>query len=210
MNNVLERNNVKVIGQGDQTIVFAHGFGCDQNMWRFITSAFEDNYRLVLFDYVGSGNSDVTAYQSQKYSSLQGYVQDVIDIIEELSLTNILFVGHSISAMIGMEASIKHPEYFNRLIMIGPSPCYINDEDGYMGGFEKGDIMELLDMMEMNFAGWASYMAPIALDEIEHPKLTQELEKSFVSTNAVIAREFAEVTFFTDTRAKLSYVTVLL
>ncbi|WP_431028489.1 alpha/beta fold hydrolase [Lysinibacillus sp. LZ02] len=207
MNEVMKRNNVKIIGQGEQTIVFAHGFGCDQSMWRFIAPKFEENYRMIVFDYVGSGNSDVNAYCSEKYSTLQGYVQDVLDIIDELELENIIFIGHSISAMIGMKTSITRPEAFNQLIMIGPSPCYVNDTDGYFGGFEKSDILELLDMMEMNFTGWASYMAPIVMDT-EHPVLTQEIETSFASGHPYIARQFAEVTFFSDQRASLSQVTV--
>ena len=208
MNDVMNRNNIKIVGQGEQAIIFAHGFGCDQSMWRFIVPTFEESYRIILFDYVGSGNSNINAYCSDKYSTLQGYVQDVLDIIEELSLQNVIFIGHSISAMIGMLASIKRPNYFEKIIMIGPSPCYLNMEDGYFGGFEKSDILELLDMMEMNFNGWASYMAPLVTDHSEHPKLTKELEESFVSTNPLIARQFAEVTFFSDHRSNLSQATV--
>lgn len=200
MNNVIKRNNVKVMGDGEETIIFAHGFGCDQNMWQYIAPKFSEKYKVVLFDYVGSGNSDITAYETEKYSTLYGYVQDVLDIIEEMELKDVIFIGHSISSMIGMLAGIKHPDYFNKLIMIGPSPCYLNDKDGYVGGFDEGDIKELLTMMEMNFTGWASYMAPLAMDQSKDSKLTKELENSFVSTNPHIAREFAEVTFFSDYR----------
>ncbi len=207
MENIVVRNNVKVFGQGDQPIIFAHGFGCDQNMWRFITPAFMDKYQIILFDYVGSGNSDIGAYSSEKYQTLQGYVQDLLDIIETLSLQNSIFVGHSISAMIGLLASIQHPNYFKKLIMIGPSPCYLND-DGYRGGFERSDIAELLDMMEMNFAGWASYMAPIAMSNPEQPTLTQELKQTFIAADPIIAKEFAEVTFLSDHRSDLSKGTV--
>lgn len=207
MENIVVRNNVKVFGQGDQPIIFAHGFGCDQNMWRFITPAFMDKYQIILFDYVGSGNSDIGAYSSEKYQTLQGYVQDLLDIIETLSLQNSIFVGHSISAMIGLLASIQHPNYFKKLIMIGPSPCYLND-DGYQGGFERSDIAELLDMMEMNFAGWASYMAPIAMSNPEQPTLTQELKQTFIAADPIIAKEFAEVTFLSDHRSDLSKGTV--
>ncbi|WDU78366.1 alpha/beta fold hydrolase [Lysinibacillus sp. G01H] len=207
MENVVVRNNVTILGQGDQTLIFAHGFGCDQNMWRFITPAFMDKYQIILFDYVGSGNSDTNAYSSEKYQSLQGYVQDVLDIIETLSLQNSIFVGHSISAMIGLLASIQHPDYFKKLIMIGPSPCYLND-DGYRGGFERSDIAELLDMMEMNFTGWASYMAPIAMSNPEQPALTQELKQTFIAADPIIAKEFAEVTFLSDHRSELSKVSV--
>ena len=208
MTTIVERNNVNIIGQGDKTIVFAHGFGCDQSMWRYITPAFQQKYRLVLFDYVGSGNSDLKAYQSEKYKSLEGYAQDVLDIIESMELKNIIFIGHSISSMIGMLASIKCPEYFDKLIMIGPSSRYLNDEDGYIGGFEYSDIKELLAMMEMNFAGWASYLAPIVMNQPENPTLSKELERSFISGNPVFAREFAEVTFLSDYRNDLSKMTV--
>ena len=208
MNAIIERNNVKVIGQGERTIVFAHGFGCDQRMWSFITPSFQEKFRIVLFDYVGSGNSDLNAYQSEKYNTLQGYVQDVLDIIEAMELKDIIFIGHSISSMIGMLASIERPDYFDKLIMIGPSPCYLNDTNGYHGGFEKSDITELLDMMEMNFAGWASYLAPIAMNNPESPKLSQELEQTFNSADHRIAREFAEVTFFSDYRKDLAKATV--
>lgn len=208
MNAVVDRNNVKVIGQGEKTIVFAHGFGCDQSMWSYIAPAFEEKYRIILFDYVGSGNSDLSAYQSEKYKTLQGYVQDVLDIIESMNLKDIIFIGHSISSMIGMLASIERPDYFDQLIMIGPSSCYLNDTNGYHGGFEQSDIKELLDMMEMNFAGWASYLAPIAMNQPENPILSKDLERSFISGNPKIAREFAEVTFLSDHRGDLAKVTV--
>lgn len=208
MNAVVDRNNVKVIGRGEKTIVFAHGFGCDQNMWKYITPAFEEKFRIVLFDYIGSGNSDLSAYQSQKYKSLQGYVQDVLDIIESMGLKEIIFIGHSISSMIGMLASIEHPNYFDKLIMIGPSSCYLNDPNGYHGGFEQNDIKELLDMMEMNFSGWASYLAPIAMNQPENPTLSKDLERSFISGDPTIAREFAEVTFLSDHRGDLAKATI--
>lgn len=207
MENIVVRNNVTILGQGDQPLIFAHGFGCDQNMWRFITPAFMDKYQIILFDYVGSGNSDINAYSSEKYQSLQGYVQDLLDIIETLSLQKSIFVGHSISAMIGLLASIQHPDYFKKLIMIGPSPCYLND-DGYRGGFERSDIAELLEMMEMNFTGWASYMAPIAMSNPEQPALTQELKQTFIAADPIIAKEFAEVTFLSDHRSELPKVSI--
>ncbi len=151
--NVLARNNVKLVGQGQQPMVFAHGFGCDPNMWRFITSAFEAEYRLVLFDYVGSGQSDLSAYEPERYSHLQGYAQDLVEICDTLDLDEAIFVGHSVSSMIGLLAAIAAPERFERLIMVGPSPCCINDK-GYVGGFERQDIDQLLDIMEKNYLGW--------------------------------------------------------
>lgn len=208
MNEVAARNNVKVFGEGERTLLFAHGFGCDQSMWRFIVPAFEGRYKIVLFDYVGSGRSDLGAYRGDKYRTLRGYVQDVLDIIDSCNLGKIVFVGHSVSSMIGMLASIERPECFERLVMIGPSPCYLNEPGRYNGGFDKSDIAELLRMMEMNFAGWASYMAPIAMNNPERPALSQELERSFAATDPAIARAFAEATFYSDHREDLAKATV--
>lgn len=197
---IIKRNHVQIIGEGPKTIVFAHGFGCEQGMWQYITPAFEKDYRLVLFDYVGAGHSDITAYDPIKYSQLEGYSQDVLDIIEALELEQVIFVGHSVSSMIGLLASIQKPAYFEKLIMIGPSPCYLNTEDGYYGGFDESDIHDLLEMMEMNFSGWASYMAPMAMEQSKDTKIVRELEHTFVSNDPRIARQFAEVTFFSDCR----------
>ncbi|WNS42389.1 alpha/beta hydrolase [Paenibacillus sp. MMS20-IR301] len=208
MNNVLARNKVRIIGKGEQTLVFAHGFGCDQSMWQYITPAFENNYRLVLFDYVGSGNSDLSAYSKEKYGDFGGYVQDALDVMEALQLRDVIFIGHSVSSMIGMHAAIERPELFAKLIMIGPSACYLNDSEGYNGGFERSDVAELLEMMEMNFAGWASFMAPLAMKNPELPELTKDLERTFIAGDPVIAREFAEVTFLSDHRAELSKSTL--
>lgn len=207
MSTVVERNRVTIMGQGEQTLVLAHGLGCNQEMWQYITPFLKESYRLISFDHVGSGQSDITAYRSEKYCTLQGYATDLVEIIEELELKDIIFVGHSISSMIGLLAAIDKPQLFKSLIMIGPSPCYVNEET-YHGGFERSDISELLDMMEMNFAGWASYMAPIGMATDHAPHLTQELETAFVSTNARIAREFAEVTFLSDYRAQLPLLQV--
>jgi sigma-B regulation protein RsbQ len=201
------RNNVTVRGQGTQPMVFAHGFGCDQNMWRFITPAFEDDYRVVLFDYVGSGKSDWSAYSRTRYSSLEGYAQDVLEVIGELDLRDVIFVGHSVSSMIGVLAANQEPERFAHLIMVGPSPCYINDAN-YTGGFTRADIEGLLDTMERNFLGWASFLTPIIMKNADRPELTQELTTSFCSTDPEIARCFAEATFFSDNREDLKKVRV--
>lgn len=198
---ILERNHVTVFGEGEQTIVFAHGFGCDQSMWRFITPYFEKQYRIVLFDYVGSGQSKLDAYDSKKYRTLHGYKEDLLDVLNALSLENVIFVGHSISSMIGLLAALDAPDKFSSLTMIGPSPRYINEE-GYKGGFEESDIHELLDLMEMNFMGWASAMVPMVTDA-QGTVLTEELERTFVEVDPHVAREFAEVTFFTDCRQEL-------
>ncbi len=203
-NNIRWRNNVTVSGKGSKTMLFAHGFGCDQNMWRYITPAFENDYQVVLFDYVGSGKSDIGAYNAERYASLQGYAKDVLEICEELILRDVIFVGHSVSAMIGMLAAIESPKYFSKIIMIGPSPCYINDGE-YTGGFEKKDIEGLLDMMDKNYIGWANFLGPAIMGNPDRAFLGEELTQSFCSTDPIIARRFAEATFFSDNRKDLKY-----
>jgi len=205
---ILKRNNVKVSGRGTRPLMFAHGFGCDQNMWRFVAPAFEDDFRVVLFDYVGSGKSDMRAYDPRRYSTLDGYARDVLDICHALSLSDVIFVGHSVSSMIGILASIKEPRLFSRLILVGPSPRYINDPPGYVGGFEREDILGLLDLMEKNYIGWASFLAPVVVKNPERPDLAGELEESFCSTDPRIARRFAEATFLADNRSDLARVQV--
>jgi sigma-B regulation protein RsbQ len=205
--NVLDRNNVKVFGKGSQPMLFAHGFGCDQNMWRFITKEFEDDFRIVLFDYVGSGNSDLSAYDAARYSTLEGYARDVLDVIHALDLRDIIFVGHSVSSMIGVLAANEEPERFEKLILIGPSPRYLNDQS-YVGGFERKDIEGLFDMMDRNFIGWANFLAPAIMKNPDRPELGVELTESFCSTDPEIARRFAEATFLADNRADLARVTV--
>jgi sigma-B regulation protein RsbQ len=200
---VRARNNVRVTGAGLTPMVFAHGFGCDQNMWRFVASAFEQDYKIVLFDHVGSGRSDLSAYSSSKYSSLKGYADDVLEICRELDLEGVIFVGHSVSAMIGALAAIKEPQRLERLVMVGPSPCYVNDGD-YHGGFRREDIDELLDLLDSNYLGWASAMAPQIMGNPERPELTEELTNSFCRTDPEIAKQFARVTFLSDNRSDLS------
>lgn len=189
-------------------MLFAHGFGCDQNMWRFLVPAFEDRYRVVLFDYVGSGKSDLRAYHPQRYANLNGYAQDVLDICEELDLRDVVFVGHSVSAMIGVLAALKAPRRFAALIHIGPSPRYIDDPPDYRGGFGRSDIEELLRTMQQNYIGWANFLAPAIMQNGDKPELTRELRDSFCSTDPQIARRFAEATFFSDNRADLPKLTV--
>jgi sigma-B regulation protein RsbQ len=195
----LVRNNVKDFGNGSQPMLFAHGFGCDQHMWRFVTPAFEDDYRIILFDYVGSGKSDYASYNPERYQSLQGYAQDILDICEALDLQNVILVAHSVSSMIGLLAAIEKPSRFSHLIMVGPSPCYIN-KDGYIGGFEHKDIEGLLETMEKNYIGWANFLAPQIMGNADRPELGQELTDSFCSTDPVIASQFAKATFFSDNR----------
>lgn len=199
MNDILKRNNVNIVGSGEKVLVLAHGFGCEQSMWRYILPAFTQDYQVVLFDYVGSGNSDLTAYDPEKYNQLEGYAEDVVDVIEALHLSDVTFIGHSVSAMIGLLAANQRPELITDLVMIGPSPCYLNTGD-YQGGFDESDINDMLEMMEMNFEGWASYMAPLGMEaSVEDPKV-RDLENTFVSNEPGIARQFAEVTFFSDYR----------
>jgi sigma-B regulation protein RsbQ len=207
MGDILARNNVNVFGNGSQPMLFAHGFGCDQNMWRFVTAAFADQYRIVLFDYVGSGKSDLGAYDERRYSTLNGYAQDVLDVCHELNLKDVVFVGHSVSSMIGVLAAIREPSLFAQLILVGPSPRYINDAP-YVGGFERRDIDELLDTMDKNYIGWANYLAPAIMKNDDRPELAAELTDSFCSTDPVIARRFAEATFFADNRADLAKVDI--
>lgn len=184
-------------------MLFAHGFGCDQHMWRYITPAFEHDYRIVLFDYVGSGKSDLAAYHANRYASLDGYAQDVLDVCHALDLEDVIFVGHSVSSMVGVLAANREPERFAQLLMIGPSPRYINEAPDYFGGFERADIEGLLETMEKNYIGWANFLAPAIMKNADRPELSSELEASFCSTDPVIAKRFAEATFFADNRADL-------
>jgi sigma-B regulation protein RsbQ len=204
---ILARNNVRVTGRGSQPILFAHGFGCDQHMWRFMAPSFEADYRVILFDYVGSGRSELRAYNRERYSSLNGYAEDILDICHALDLKDVIFVGHSVSSMIGLLAAIREPERFQRLVFVGPSPRYINDV-GYVGGFERHDIEELLETMDKNYIGWANFLAPVIMNRPDRPELNQELTESFCSTDPTIARRFAEVTFFSDNRQDLPKLTV--
>jgi sigma-B regulation protein RsbQ len=182
--------------------MFAHGYGCDQNMWRAVAPAFETNSRVVLFDYVGSGNADSKAFNRTRYSTLAGYAQDVIEIIEEAGLKPVHFVGHSVSSMIGALAAIRRPELFASLIMVGPSPSYINDGE-YIGGFSRSDIEDLLELLDNNHAGWSAMMAPIIMGNPERPELAQELEASFCRVDPMHAQHFARVTFLSDCREDL-------
>jgi sigma-B regulation protein RsbQ len=197
-----KRNNVQICGDGPSTMMLAHGFGCDQNMWRLMQPAFVGRYRIVRFDLVGSGNSDLTAYDPRKYDSLHGYAADVVEIATEFARGPTIFVGHSVSAMIGMLADLSAPGLFAAHAMVGPSPCYINDGD-YVGGFKQEDIEGLLDFLDSNHLGWSSTMAPVIMGNPERPDLGEELTNSFCRTNPEIAKHFARVTFLSDNRADL-------
>jgi sigma-B regulation protein RsbQ len=202
----LVRNNVRLAGAGPRMMMFAHGFGCDQNMWRFVAPAFETEFRTVLFDHVGHGRSDISAYDPAKYSSLSGYADDIVEIGQELGMTNAVFVGHSVSAMIGVLASLKDPGLFESLVMVGPSARYI-DDDGYRGGFSAEQIEGLLDSLADNHMGWSAAMAPAIMGNPDRPELGQELTNSFCATDPEIAKAFARVTFTSDNRADLPRVT---
>jgi sigma-B regulation protein RsbQ len=199
---VLKRNNVNIFGNGDTPMIFSHGYGCDQHMWRLITPAFADSHRVILFDHVGAGQSQLSAYDRTKYSSLQGYAEDLLEICDELQVEHGVFVGHSVSAMIGVLAAIKEPERFDRLVLIGPSPRYIDDHD-YVGGFSRKDIEELLEFQDRNYLGWSASLAPVIMGNQNRPELTEELQNSFCQTDPEIAKQFAAVTFLSDNRADL-------
>ncbi|MET9470092.1 alpha/beta hydrolase [Streptomyces sp. NPDC006544] len=204
----LRRNNVKVIGStGRPVVMLAHGFGCDQNMWRLVVPALAEEFQVVLFDYVGSGGSDPTAWSEERYASLDGYARDVIEICEALDLRDVSFVGHSVSAMIGVLAAAGAPERLSSLVMVGPSPCYI-DDGTYRGGFSAEDIDELLESLESNYLGWSAVMAPVIMGNADRPELGEELTNSFCATDPAKARVFARTTFLSDSRDDLKSVKV--
>jgi sigma-B regulation protein RsbQ len=198
-----QRNAVTVTGRADgQPMMLAHGYGCDQNMWRFVAPAFADTYQLVLFDHVGNGKSDLSAYDDQRYSTLDGYAGDVLDVIHEYDLHEVIFVGHSVSAIIGILAANREPERFAKLVLIGPSPRYIDDRE-YVGGFGKADIDEMLESLDSNYLGWSTAMARVIMGNPERPDLGDELTNSFCRTDPEISKKFARVTFLSDNRDDL-------
>ncbi|WP_442591255.1 alpha/beta fold hydrolase [Pedobacter sp. AW31-3R] len=204
---ILKRNNVIIKGEGTPPMMFAHGFGCDQNMWRYITPAFEDTHKIILFDHVGAGKSDLKAYDPIKYKELDGYAQDINEIATELNLENIIFIGHSVSAMMGIIAANRQPQLFKTLILVAPSPSYINDED-YIGGFSKSEIDELLESLDTNHMGWSMTMAPLIMSNPDRTELSEELTASFCRTDPTIAKQFARTTFLSDCRNTLSSCTI--
>lgn len=199
---VSERHNVKIAGDGETMMVFAHGFGCDQNMWRFVEPAFRDRFRTVVFDHIGAGGSDLSAYDAQKYATLDGYADDVIGLCRELGVKGGVYVGHSVSAMIGVLAARRAPELFETLVLVGPSPRYIDDGD-YVGGFSESQIHELLDFLDSNHMGWSEAMAPMIMGNPDRPELGEELTNSFCRTDPDIAKRFARATFLSDNRQDL-------
>lgn len=209
MPDVLTRHAVRVTGRPDgDPIVFAHGFGCDQSLWRFIVPAFEPDYRVVTFDYIGAGRSDRASYDLARYASLDGYANDILEICHSLDLARVTLVGHSVSATIAMLASITEPTLFDSLVLITPSPRYVDDPPGYVGGFSRADIDGLLGMMDVNATGWAAYLAPVVMGNPDRPTLASDLEATFCSIDPVMARQFAQVTFLADNRADIEKVSV--
>jgi sigma-B regulation protein RsbQ len=203
-----KRHNVVLHGPEDaQPIIFAHGFGCDQNMWRYVWPAFAQDFRVVLFDHVGAGGADPRAWDAARHASLQAYADDVLAICRELDLQDVVFVGHSVSAMIGVLAAAGDPARFARLVLIGPSPRYIDDDNGYRGGFAREDIDDLLRSLESNYLGWSAAMAPVIMGNPDRPELGEELTNSFCRSDPEIARSFAQVTFLSDNRSDLARVT---
>ncbi|MEV6448417.1 alpha/beta hydrolase [Amycolatopsis sp. NPDC051716] len=202
------RNNVTVTGREDgPTVLLAHGFGCDQNLWRLVVPELARRYRVVLFDHTGAGRSDLAAWTPERYGSLDGYADDVLAICHELDLRDVVLVGHSVSAMIAVLAANREPERFAKLVLLTPSPCYL-DDDGYRGGFSREDIDELLASLESNYLGWSATMAPVIMGNPDRPELGEELTNSFCRTDPAIARVFARVTFLSDNRADLAKVAV--
>ncbi len=204
---VVRRNNVKVLGSGTQALIFCHGFGCDQGMWQSVFPAFEADYKIILFDQVGAGKSDDSCFSEIKYATLGGYADDIIEICQELNLSQVIFVGHSVGATIGILAANKSPQYFSKLILIGPSPSYIDDGD-YVGGFKRQDITAMLESTDRDYFTWARAMAPAIMGNPDRPELGVELTNSFCRTNPSIARHFARTLFLSDNRNDLPLVKV--
>lgn len=208
MTDVISRNNVQISEAEGPVVIYAHGFGCNSGMWDGILPSFEKTHRQIVFDYVGSGQSDLSHWTSEQYGSLDGYVQDVLEICDALSLTkDVTFVGHSVSASIGLLASIARPGLFKDLVLIGPSPCFLNEPPHYLGGFERKDLDGLISLMDQNYMGWADYLAPVVSGEDASTNTSSRLKKSFCSTDPITAKAFAHATFFADNRADLTHVT---
>jgi len=205
---VFRRFNVQVRGTGPDTLVFAHGFGCDQRLWRFVAPRFEATHRVVLFDPVGSGGSDLAAYDPQRHASLQGYADDLIELVEALGTDRVDYVGHSASSVIGILASIARPELFRWLLLVAPSPRFLNDPPHYHGGFERADLEGLFDLMEANHFGWANFLAPLAMGPHSPEGATEELQASMCALEPSVARQFARLVFLVDIRDRLSLVPV--
>ena len=207
MKNITKRNNLQVVGSGTRPMIMVHGFGCDQNMWRYVVPAFQEKYKIVLLDMVGTGMSDLSAFDVVKYKTLHGYAEDIVEICEFLNLKETILVGHSVSAMICTLAHIKRPDLFSGMVMVGPSPRYINDGE-YIGGFEKEDIEELIEMIDSNYLGWSAATAPAIMGNADVPVLGEELTNSFCQTDPKIAKHFAMATFYSDNRSDIPKINI--
>lgn len=207
---ILKRNNVRLMGDpSDPVVLFAHGFGCNQYMWDAVASAFSGNTYQILFDYVGSGQSDLRSYSFERYATLEGYAQDILDICEAVGVErDVIFVGHSVSCSIGVLAALARPNLFKEMIFLGPSPCFLNDPPHYYGGFERSDLEGLLALMDQNYVGWAEYLAPVVAGSGNDEQIAGELSDSFCSTDPVIAQQFAKATFFADNRKDFAKLAV--
>ena len=197
---IIARNNIVVMGSGSKTLMLGHGFGCDQNVWQYLIPGLVDRYRLILFDYVGAGQSDLAAFSLSRYSSLEGYARDIGEICKALELQDVHFVGHSVSGTIGLLAAQADPARFASHVMVCPSPCFLNVPPDYRGGFEKADLEELIGLMDRNYIGWANYLSPLVMGYENSDKLIGQLADSFCSTDPVVAKSFARATFFSDYR----------
>tara|TARA_R110001599_G_scaffold67755_2_gene191067 strand:- start:1033 stop:1836 length:804 start_codon:yes stop_codon:yes gene_type:complete len=200
---ILKRNNINISGSGDKVILLAHGFGCDQNMWRFMLPGLENHFTVILFDYVGSGKSDLNSFSQKKYAILEGYAKDIEDILVALDLSDVSIIGHSVSSIIAGIASINCADRIADITMVCPSPCFMNMPPDYVGGFEKEDLEELVNLMDKNYIGWANYLAPLVVGPEHSPKLIGELSGNFCSTDPIVAKTFAKATFFSDNRSML-------
>lgn len=200
---ILKRNNINITGGGEKTVLLAHGFGCDQNMWRFMLPELEKQFTVVVFDYVGSGQSDLESFSTKRYSSLEGYAKDVEEILVALDLVNVSIIGHSVSSIIAGIASTHVGDRISDITMICPSPCFMNLPPDYVGGFERDDLEELINLMDKNYIGWANYLAPLVMGAGHSSELIGELSGSFCSTDPIVAKTFAKATFFSDYRSLL-------
>lgn len=203
---IIKRNNINIIGKGDKTVLLAHGFGCDQNMWRFMSSELAKHFTVVLFDYVGSGSADLGSYSTERYANLEGYAKDLENIIIALDLSNVSIIAHSVSSIIASIASINIANKISDITMVCPSPCFLNQSPDYEGGFDREDLEELINLMDKNYIGWANYMAPLIIGTGQTPELIGELSGSFCSTDPIVARTFAKATFFSDYRSVLKNI----
>lgn len=207
MNTDFKKNhNIDILGNGEKRLLFIHGFASSQETWKWITPAFENDYTLVLVDLIGSGKSDKRAYDEQRYQSLMGYVDDLIEVCDALEMKDTVIIGHSVGGTIGLLLSNKRPDLVKQVQMIGASPRYLNDLPDYIGGFERENIEQILEMMELNYAGWASYLAPVALPEVEGSTHTQYVEASFLSSDPKITYTFLKITLLADYRHLLKEV----